>query len=90
VLSRWRKREAKARNVDLQVVMPGHCMDPLVSALATSRDEPRARLAQRLTAIEGICGGRLERYTDALHELAQQGERDAPPTADPQTDGAAG
>lgn len=53
-LSKWRGTEATARNVDIQVVLPGHGVKALVGA------QPQD--AQELAAIEGLGDVRIERY----------------------------
>ncbi len=57
-LSEFRAREAQAREVDLQVVLPGHCLADLVE-LATF-DEPTLR------ALPGFGECRLARYGQTL------------------------
>ncbi len=72
-ISAWRRREAKARGVDEQAVLPGHCAQALLEVVL-EHDEGRgdaSALQARLTAIPGIGVRRLERYGDALLELAR-------------------
>ena len=55
-LSAWRKAEAARRGVSMQVVLPGHCVGPLVSALLGP--EPEASLS----AVPGLGQTRIDRY----------------------------
>ena len=57
-LSAWRKREAKARGVHEQVVLPGHCASDIIES------EPAA-LAD-LGRIAGMGERRVSRYGDAI------------------------
>jgi ribonuclease D len=77
-VSRWRRSAAAARGVDEQVILPGHCMRAVVAVLADGASAER----DALRGIEGFCAGRLERYGEALLELARKAhaEREAPPS----------
>ncbi len=57
-LSAWRKRVAAERDVDPQVVLPGHCLNDLVRR--------GARNPQELAAIAGLGWFRIERDGSAL------------------------
>lgn len=57
-LSAWRKREAKARGVHEQVVLPGHCASDIV-------DEEPADVPA-LARVAGIGALRVTRYADAI------------------------
>jgi ribonuclease D len=75
-VSAFRRAEAKRRDVDEQVVLPGHCATELVSILMSS--EPRdPQLPTRVAAIAGIGTKRAEHYAEALAGLL-----DAPAIAD--------
>jgi ribonuclease D len=67
-LGHWRRSEAEARAVDLQVVLPGHCVGDLCAVLAR-----RARAsgdAPLLEAVEGLGRVRIARYASAWEQLA--------------------
>jgi ribonuclease D len=68
-LLRWRKDESKRRSVDAQVVLPGHCTDALLDALARYGDDFAALLAA-LAAIEGLGDMRTRRYLGVWWGLA--------------------
>ncbi len=57
-LAAWRAEEAKQRGVDVQVVLPGHCLTRLVA------QEPRD--VSELEAIPGFGEFRVERYAEAI------------------------
>lgn len=57
-LMAWRKQEAEAREVNLQVVLPGHCLRDLAGR--APRDE------EELLAVPGMGEGRVERYGRTL------------------------
>ena len=57
-LSSWRAVEAERRVVDLQVVLPGHCLAELAARGARSHDD--------LRAVAGFGEVRVRRYGDAL------------------------
>lgn len=57
-LGAWRTAEAKARGVDIQVVLPGHCLRDLVGL----PEVDRAAVAD----VPGFGAKRTERYADAL------------------------
>jgi ribonuclease D len=71
MLSRWRKAQAEERGVDLQVIVPGHCMGGVAEALlqSTSTD---IRLNARLEAIGGFGSCRVTRYGKSLAALAER------------------
>ncbi len=68
-LNRWRRHEAKRREVDLQVVLPGHCMGDTVAVLAEHGADRRA-LEAALQRVEGLGHMRIARYAEAWHALA--------------------
>lgn len=68
-LTDWRKKEAAAREVTLQVVVPGHCMGEVAAALAAHPQDPEA-LLEELTAIAGLGDARVDRYLGTWAELA--------------------
>jgi ribonuclease D len=63
-LSGWRRAEAKARGVDEQVVLPGHCLSDLVAgagdaaAIATVKGLGARRLARYGAVLEGLLADR--------------------------------
>lgn len=57
-LSKWRKKEAAAREVDSQVVLPGHCLSDVVARAPRSPDE--------LALTPGVGEFRVERYGEAI------------------------
>lgn len=65
-LSRWRAAEAETRGVDIQVVLPGHGLQALVSTQPANREQ--------LDAIDGLGEVRLVRYADAWLELVARSE----------------
>ena len=75
-LSRWRQREADRRGVDRQVVIPGHCMGAVASALVAAAPQAGGaaahhRLSTALAAVKGFGDIRVTRYADALAKLGQ-------------------
>ncbi len=60
-LSRWRKKKAAEREVDPQVILPGHCLSDLVAKQPGSAEE--------LGAIAGFGDFRVERYGESLLEI---------------------
>jgi ribonuclease D len=71
-LSGWRRREAVARNVDEQVILPGHCLADLVSI---ESDDLEA-----IARVRGLGAKRYARYGATLQVLL---DRDLP--AEPAT-----
>ncbi|MSP26602.1 MAG: ribonuclease D [Myxococcales bacterium] len=66
----WRRAQATERELDAQVVVPGHCVEDVVTALiehATDRD----RFGDALAAIPGFGAIRSARYLDLLWALSQ-------------------
>lgn len=59
----WRREEAKARGVDPQVVLPGHCLEELA--------ELGPRRPEELWLVRGLGGVRMERYGPTLLRLAR-------------------
>jgi ribonuclease D len=66
-LSRWRKKEAAGRDVDPQVVLPGHCLSEVVARMPKDAEE--------LVAIEGFGEFRVERYGDRILELVRNASK---------------
>lgn len=60
-LVEFREREAKARNVDLQVVLPGHCLSDIVELPRLDREA--------LRAVPGFGEARFARYAERLLEM---------------------
>lgn len=60
-LARWRSDEATRRGVDLQVVLPGHCLSELAAAAPRSLED--------LARVAGFGAVRVARYGPALLEL---------------------
>lgn len=65
-LSSWRQVEAAQRGVDLQVVLPGHCLADLAARGARSLDD--------LRAVAGFGEVRVRRYGDALVGLLTEAD----------------
>lgn len=77
----WRRAEARARKVDEQVVLPGHCAQDLVEiALAGGRADDAA-VAAAIARIPGLGARRLARYGAALAALATAALSSEPPAA---------
>jgi len=75
-LSAWRRTEAKARGVDEQVVLPGHCLAELVSLEKTDVDA--------VARVQGLGQKRVARYAVALAGmLTNPGADDPAPEAEP-------
>lgn len=68
-LNQWRRVEARRRQVDLQVVLPGHCMSDAVAVLA-DHGADRSALEAALAGVEGLGQKRIDSYADAWHALA--------------------
>jgi ribonuclease D len=66
-LSGWRRREAAARNVDEQVILPGHCLSDLVGIESEDLDA--------IAQVRGLGARRYARYGATLQVLL---ERDLP------------
>jgi ribonuclease D len=73
-LTAWRKREAEAREVSEQVVLPGHCLASLVDLFL---DPPEGDIAAAIDAIPGIGARRAERYRSAWLEIRDMVSTDA-------------
>jgi ribonuclease D len=67
-LQAWRTTEAKARDVDRQVVLPGHCVAATITALRDG-DGDMAKLRDALATIAGFGTCRVERYAASLFGL---------------------
>ena len=81
MLLAWRKREAEARGVDEQVVLPGHGVDALAWTLAAEGAEHEA-LRVAIAEVSGLGAVRLDRYGDAWLELATRLGADAAAASD--------
>jgi len=68
-LSEWRRQAAEARGVDIQVVLPGHCTGPLVTAL-TRFDGDEQTVREALHYVRGLGSKRIGRYGRELVALA--------------------
>ncbi|WP_437572863.1 HRDC domain-containing protein [Sorangium sp. So ce542] len=80
-IAAWRRAEAKARQVDEQVVLPGHCAQDLVEiALAGGRAGGGA-VADAIARIPGLGARRLARYGAALAALVTAALASEPPAA---------
>jgi len=66
-LSTWRKAEAAKREVNSQVVLPGHCLEALTSVQASRPED--------LAAIPGFGEFRVERYGEELMRLLSKAGR---------------
>jgi ribonuclease D len=62
----WRKREAAARGVDEQAVLPGHCAHDVVALLVSG---PEGAAADAIARIPGFGARRAERYAATLATL---------------------
>lgn len=76
-LSDWRRKEADARGVDIQVVLPGHCTGPVVGALARYQGDEEA-VREALHYVRGLGSQRMSRYGQALVALAVQAQEAVP------------
>jgi ribonuclease D len=66
----WRRREALARGIDEQAVLPGHCAQALVAlSLRCDADDPA--IDEALHEIAGMGARRLSRYGVALAAFAR-------------------
>ncbi len=75
-LGEWRKREAKRRDVALQVVIPGHCMTEVADAIASSAGDATS-LLEELTAIDGLGDARVDRYLATWMTISSRGAESA-------------
>jgi hypothetical protein len=64
----WRQDAAKERDVDRQVILPGHCLGPTVSALYDC-DGELSELRLALEKIPGFGTCRVVRYDESLLAL---------------------
>ncbi len=74
----WRQEAAKKREVDRQVILPGHCLGPTVSALYDCGGE-LSELRRALEQVSGFGACRIARYDESLLALTQ------PPPTPPET-----
>jgi len=85
LLNAWRRREANTRNVDVQVILPGHCCGPVAAALWSTPPGDHDALVQALDAVEGFGSFRTRRYGPSLGALVQEPQErsasDTPQTA---------
>jgi ribonuclease D len=84
ILLAWRKREAEARGVDEQVVLPGHAVDDLAQIVA-SEERSSGPIRAAIEAVSGLGSVRIARYADAWAELARRlgpGDDDAQSLSD--------
>lgn len=70
-IARWRRREAEARGIDVQAVLPGHCAKSLARVLAEGCGGPVEDLRRAIGGIEGLGDKRLRRYATAWLELCR-------------------
>jgi ribonuclease D len=67
----WRRDEAARRGIDEQAVLPGHCAEDLVDALAAHDARPDAiALGETIARIPGLGWRRIERYGAAFATMA--------------------
>lgn len=68
----WRRAEAKRRGVDEQAVLPGHCVQDLVSVLSAFDpiDPASPDIHAAVARVPGFGARRMERYGRALIDLA--------------------
>ncbi len=71
----WRKAEAATRDVNLQVVLPGHVLRRLAERGPVTRDD--------LAAIAGLGAFRIDRDGDALLSLVRDVDESEDPDAEP-------
>jgi ribonuclease D len=67
-IGRWRRAEARRRGVDMQVIMPGHCVSDAVAALA--RCSERDDMLSALRGVEGMGDKRIAQYAGVLQDMA--------------------
>lgn len=80
-IAAWRKAEAKARKVDEQVVLPGHCAQDLAEIALARGHAGGEAVAAAIARIPGLGAGRLARYGGALAALATAALPSEPPAA---------
>ncbi len=68
-LSRWRESKAKAKNLSIHVVLPGHCLRDMVSAGVSSLGE--------LETIPGFGAARLSQYGTELLAVLESARADS-------------
>ncbi|WP_437738837.1 HRDC domain-containing protein [Sorangium sp. So ce1335] len=78
-ISAWRRAEARARKVDEQVVLPGHCAQDLVEIALAAGHAGDAAVAAAIARIPGLGARRLARYGGALAALATAAAPSEPP-----------
>ncbi len=71
----WRRIEARARGVDEQVVLPGHCLQELAALEAPS--------LEHIAAVAGLGKARFNRYGAALEQLLTEPDSPPPTAGDP-------
>jgi ribonuclease D len=80
-IAAWRKREAKARKVDEQVVLPGHCAQDLAEIALARGNAGGEAVAAAIARIPGLGASRLARYGGALAALVTAALPSEPPAA---------
>ncbi|WP_267898809.1 HRDC domain-containing protein [Sorangium cellulosum] len=80
-IAAWRRAEAKARSVDEQVVLPGHCAQELLEIALAGGHAGDAAVAAAIARIPGLGARRLARYGGALAALAAAPLPSEPPAA---------
>ncbi|WP_129356715.1 HRDC domain-containing protein [Sorangium cellulosum] len=78
-LTAWRRAEAKARSVDEQVVLPGHCAQDLLTIALAEGHAGDAAVAAAIARIPGLGARRLARYGRALAALVAAARESEPP-----------
>ena len=68
-LMAWRKRQASARGVNEQVVLPSHCLKHLVGRYAAGPGTDNMLRVDQLAAIPGLGTSRTKRYGAILVQL---------------------
>ncbi|WP_437972470.1 ribonuclease D [Sorangium sp. So ce260] len=80
-ITAWRRAEAKARKVDEQVVLPGHCAQELVELALARGHAEGAAVDAAIARIPGLGARRLARYGGALAALVTAAPPSEPPAA---------
>ncbi|WP_437994453.1 ribonuclease D [Sorangium sp. So ce145] len=80
-IAAWRRAEAKARKVDEQVVLPGHCAQDLAEIALAEGHAGDEAIAAAIARIPGLGAGRLARYGRALAALVAAAQPGEPPAA---------
>ncbi|WP_437842363.1 HRDC domain-containing protein [Sorangium sp. So ce1153] len=80
-ITAWRRAEAKARKVDEQVVLPGHCAQDLVEIALAGAHADGVAAAAAIARIPGLGARRFARYGGALAALVTAAPPGEPPAA---------